>query len=107
MIEMAKDIQTDCKQIAFRGQYPGYFRQFFITRGAKTYLISVSNPEYLSQLKLRNRQVDPELRIDNTAYTIEHITLNQQLIQFSEEEICQRLAKTSLEKLLPFLTEQE
>lgn len=100
MSKPEQDIQTDCRQIHFTGdeQQPTSC-DLIISRGGRSYLISVTTPGFLERLKKYNRPLDPSVQFDDVFYVMDDLPI--------VDELCQRLSQIPFEKLQPYLTEQK
>lgn len=100
MSKLEQDRQTGCYQVHFTGdeQQPTS-RDLIISRGDKTYLISVTTPGFLEGLNEYNRPLDPSIQLDDGFYVMDDLPV--------VDELCQRLSQIPFEKLQPYLTEQQ
>lgn len=96
---MRELLQTDCYQVAFTGdKEKPTVRELAIHRGDKTYIISVTTPDYLERLIEYNRQFDPSVQLDENFYLVDELT--------SIEDLCAKLSQIPFEDLQPYFTEQ-
>lgn len=98
-------VESGCFEIASAGE-PAHLREFMIRRNDVTYCLQVSYPHYLEELRLRNVNRPPEVKVDENIYIFEDVSSAEQLGGMSELEICQRLAQIPQQQLQPYLTEQ-
>lgn len=99
MSQSEQDIQKGCEQVHFTGdeQHPTS-RDLIIYRGDKSYLISITTPDFLDGLKRYNQQFDPSVQLDESFFVIDVLP--------AVDELCQKLSKIPTEVLKPYLTEQ-
>lgn len=95
------EIQLDYYQVAFTGDEENPTeRDLMITRDGKSYLISVTTPGHLEELKAYNRQFDLPVQFDDNFFLMDNLPP-------TAEELCQKLFQIPTEVLQPFLTEQK
>lgn len=100
MSQLERDVQRGCYQVYFTGdkQQPTS-RDLIIYRGDKSYLISITTPRFLKELRTYNLQLDPLIQLDDNYLVMDKLP--------SVEELCKALSQIPTEELKPFLTEQK
>lgn len=69
-----------------------------VYRDNKSYIIRVGTLDYVNQVKLYNKDLDPTLQIENNIYVLEDVS--------DSDAVCQQLAQVPFADLAQYLTEQ-
>jgi hypothetical protein len=96
----------DFFEVASSGE-PVHLREFAICSQDKTYVIKVTYPGYMNELKMRNSQRPPEARVDEKIFVLEDISNAEEFSKIEDKEILGKFRDIPLNRLNDFLQEQE
>lgn len=97
--------EHDCFEIASAGE-PAHLREFYLPLAGKSFVVKITHPRGLQELRGRNAARPPSAQIDDRIYVFEDLASAEQLAAMTEGEICQRLHEIPSEILQPYLVKQ-
>ena len=98
MSQIEQNTQPGCYGVYYTGdEEQPTSRGLIFHRQGKPYLIHVTTPDALEELRAYNRQFDPDVQLDENFFMVDKLP--------SVDELCRQLSQIPLEQLQPYLTE--